>query len=250
MFLISSFGVQARGIQIPNVMIAVLIFFGGVCQYLVGIMEFVSGNSFGCTVFASYGAFNVSYSMIYLPGSGIIAAYTDPTTGELSPQFSQAIALYLWAWFILTVIFTIAAMRSSWVLFLDLFMLDITLMILAIGNMTGNETVNLVGYGIGYVVAILSCKSCDVEGCREDVDISLTLNAYTQIGPASLACTRAPHPSMFPHFRCTKRTKSCWNYYLQCLAVQSHRFAFRSYPRLTRSRRSKDDRVCQLGDPE
>jgi succinate-acetate transporter protein len=31
-----------------------------VCQYISGIMEFISGNTFGATVFSSYGAFNVS----------------------------------------------------------------------------------------------------------------------------------------------------------------------------------------------
>ncbi|KAF7558252.1 hypothetical protein G7Z17_g174 [Cylindrodendrum hubeiense] len=155
-FLISSFGVHARGVQIPNVMISVLIFFGGACQYIVSIMEFVSGNTFGATVFASYAAFNVSYSMIYLPGSGIISAYTDPETGVLSPDFQQSLALYLWAWFILTVIFTIAAMRSSWILFLDLLALDVCLALLAVGNMVGSQTTTTAGYVFGYVVAALS----------------------------------------------------------------------------------------------
>ncbi|KAF2097039.1 hypothetical protein NA57DRAFT_77292 [Rhizodiscina lignyota] len=156
MFLISSFGVHARGIQTPNVMISVLIFFGGICQYIVGIMEFVSGNTFGATVFSSYGAFNVSYAMIYLPGSGIIAAYTDPKTGAISPEFQQSLSLYVWAWFILTVIFTIAAVRSSWILFLDLAFLDLTLLLLAVGFMVQNEKVSTAGYGVGYVVAVLS----------------------------------------------------------------------------------------------
>ncbi|KAJ0155437.1 hypothetical protein HZ326_2332 [Fusarium oxysporum f. sp. albedinis] len=154
-FLISSFGVHARGIQTPNVMIAVLIFFGGICQYIVGIMEFITGNTFGTAVFMSYGAFNISYSMIYLPGSGIIAAYTDES-GALSPDFQQAIAMYLWAWFILTVIYTVAAVRSSWVLFLDLLALDICLILLAAGNMVNSTSVLNAGYAFGYLVAVMS----------------------------------------------------------------------------------------------
>ncbi|KAJ4325222.1 hypothetical protein N0V84_003604 [Fusarium piperis] len=101
-FLISSFGVHAGGIQTLNVMISVLISSGGIGQYLVGIMEFVTGNTFETTVFMSYGAFNMPYTMVYLPGSGIIAAYMD-SEGNLSLGFQQAIALYLWAWFILSV---------------------------------------------------------------------------------------------------------------------------------------------------
>jgi succinate-acetate transporter protein len=138
-------------------MIAVLIFFGGICQYIVGIMEFITGNTFGTAVFMSYGAFNISYSMIYLPGSGIIAAYTDES-GALSPDFQQAIAIYIWAWFILTVIYTIAAVRSSWVLFLDLLALDICLILLAAGNMVNSTSVLNAGYAFGYLVAIMSCK--------------------------------------------------------------------------------------------
>jgi succinate-acetate transporter protein len=156
-FLISSFGVHARGVQTPNVMISVLIFFGGICQYLVGIMEFVTGNTFGTAVFMSYGAFNISYSMIYLPGSGIIAAYTD-SSGNLTPDFQQSIALYLWAWFILTAIYTFAAVRSSWVLFLDFVALDVCLILLATGNMVQSNAVLDAGYAFGYLVAIFSCE--------------------------------------------------------------------------------------------
>jgi len=110
-------------------------------------------------VFPSYGAFNLSYGLIYLPGSGILAAYTDPATGELNAQFPNALAMYLWAWFILTVIFTIAAMRSSWVLFFDLFFLDIVLLLLACGYMLNDSRLETAGSALGFVVALLSCKS-------------------------------------------------------------------------------------------
>jgi succinate-acetate transporter protein len=36
--LISMLGVHARGVQTPNVLVGVLLFFGGVCQYISGIM--------------------------------------------------------------------------------------------------------------------------------------------------------------------------------------------------------------------
>ncbi|ATZ48287.1 hypothetical protein BCIN_03g05160 [Botrytis cinerea B05.10] len=155
-FLISIFGVNVRGVATPNVLIGVLVFFGGVCQFIAGIMEFFRGNTFGATVFPSYGAFNLSYAMIYLPGSGIMAAYTDPETGQLNSQFATALAMYLWAWFILTVIFTVAAMRSSWVLFLDLFFLDLVLILLACGYMLDMKILETAGSALGFVVAFLS----------------------------------------------------------------------------------------------
>jgi succinate-acetate transporter protein len=76
-FLISILGVQARGIQTPNILVGVLMFFGGICQFISGIMEFVAGNTFGATVFPSYAAFNFSYAMIYIPGTGIISCKLD-----------------------------------------------------------------------------------------------------------------------------------------------------------------------------
>jgi succinate-acetate transporter protein len=155
-------------------MLGVLMFFGGVCQFIAGIMEFVSGNTvsatnndskmllihvqFGATVFPSYGAFNFAYAMIYIPGTGILDSYTDKTTGLLNDQFANALGIWLWAWFILTVIYTVAAMRSSWVLFFDLFFLDIELLLLACGYMLNMESLLKAGNGFGFVVAALSCK--------------------------------------------------------------------------------------------
>jgi hypothetical protein len=39
------YGVNAKNITTSNIMIGVLIFFGGACQFIAGIMEFISGNT-------------------------------------------------------------------------------------------------------------------------------------------------------------------------------------------------------------
>lgn len=174
-FLISILGVHARGIETPNILVGVLMFFGGVCQFIAGIMEFVAGNTFGATVFPSYAAFNFSYAMIFIPGTGIIvckmafsypdstiannvAAYTDEATGQLRPEFNEALAMFCWAWFILTVIYTIAAVRSSWVLFLTLFFLDVELVLLAAGYMANSSKVLTAANSVGFVVGFFSCE--------------------------------------------------------------------------------------------
>lgn len=66
--------------------------------------------------------------------------------------------MYPWVWFILTVIFTVAAMRCSWVLFLDLFFLDLVLILLACGYMLNNTALEKAESGLCFVVALLSCK--------------------------------------------------------------------------------------------
>ncbi|OJI98318.1 hypothetical protein ASPVEDRAFT_147562 [Aspergillus versicolor CBS 583.65] len=155
-FLIAVFDLNARSITTPNILIGVLMFFGGVCQFIAGVLEFFNGNTFPATLFSSYAAFNFSYAMIFLPGSGIMAAYTDPATGELRDEFHQALAMFLFAWFIVTVIFSIGAMRTSWVLFVDLVCLSVCLLCIACGNMVGNDALLKAGYSMGLVVSFLS----------------------------------------------------------------------------------------------
>jgi len=65
-FLISIFGVKVRGVATPNVLIGVLIFFGGVCQFIAGIMEFVSGNTVGYTFFFTFTASKIISSSVQL----------------------------------------------------------------------------------------------------------------------------------------------------------------------------------------
>jgi succinate-acetate transporter protein len=113
--------------------------------------------------------------MIFIPGTGIIvckmafsypdstiannvAAYTNEATGQLRPEFNEALAMFCWAWFILTVIYTIAAVRSSWVLFLTLFFLDVELVLLAAGYMANSSKVLTAANSVGFVVGFFSCE--------------------------------------------------------------------------------------------
>lgn len=87
-----------------------------------------------------------------------MAAYTDPTSGAPTPEFNQAISIFMWVWLIVSVIFTVAAVRSTWILFLDMFMVDLTLLLLACGFMVGTQSLLTAGYSFGLVVTFLSCK--------------------------------------------------------------------------------------------
>jgi len=52
---------------------------------MAGMWEFTTGNTFGAVAFTSYGAFWISFAIIFIPGFGVIATYTAPTAqpGEL-----------------------------------------------------------------------------------------------------------------------------------------------------------------------
>ncbi|KAM0449302.1 hypothetical protein ACHAO4_007649 [Trichoderma viride] len=151
-FLLSLLGVHARGIVQKNILVGVFVFFGGVCQFISGIMEFVAGNTFGATIFPAYAALSLSFALIFIPGSGIIDAYSD-AEGHLLPEFNQALALYLWSWLILNAIFTVASIRSSWPLFMALLLFNVELPLLATGYMVGNESLLVAGNSVGFLVA-------------------------------------------------------------------------------------------------
>ncbi|ERS97338.1 uncharacterized protein SPSK_02723 [Sporothrix schenckii 1099-18] len=155
-FLLSLVNLHPRGVAEPNIIISTMIFFGGLCQYIAGIMEFVTGNTFGATVFSSFAGFNVAYALIFIPGTGILAAYADPTTGEPLPDLPQAISMFVWAWFIVCVIFTVAATRASWVLLLLLVFVDLTLLFIATGYMVNNAGLLKASSATGFISAFLA----------------------------------------------------------------------------------------------
>lgn len=68
-----------------------------------------ANTRFGATAFSSYGAFWFSYAAIFIPNSGILAAYE----GETAAQLPQALGFYLLSWFLVTFVFLIASLRSS-----------------------------------------------------------------------------------------------------------------------------------------
>lgn len=105
--------------------------YGGIAQWVTGLVEIISGNTFGATVFCSYGAFNMTYAALYLPGQlelfatlrrfstdpqsssafGVAQAYTL-ADGSLSSEFTQAIGLYLIMWMMVTIFFMIGAFEA------------------------------------------------------------------------------------------------------------------------------------------
>ncbi|CAG8633701.1 3120_t:CDS:2, partial [Acaulospora colombiana] len=85
-FILSIYNTGAFGIQIPNVVVGVSLFTGGVVQFAAGMWEFKVGNTFGGTGFGAFGGFWASYGVIYIPAFGIQEAFgvtTDITTGSI-----------------------------------------------------------------------------------------------------------------------------------------------------------------------
>jgi len=152
--ILSLINVQARHVLEPNIVVGMAIACGGGAQLLAGMWEFVCGNTFGATAFTSYGAFWISYALIFIPGTGIIDAYvaTDVNPGDLA----NAVGFYLSAWFIFTFIMFLASLRSTGALAALFFCLTLTFMFLMIGAFTLKVKMTKIGGGLGILTAAIA----------------------------------------------------------------------------------------------
>ncbi|KAI0313392.1 GPR1/FUN34/yaaH family-domain-containing protein, partial [Amylostereum chailletii] len=156
--VLSLYNVNARHITTPNVVVGLALFYGGLAQFLAGMWEFAVGNTFGATAFTSYGAFWLSFATLFVPGSGIAAAYAN------NDQEDDALAIYLTVWMVVTILFLIASLRKN-VGFIALFsFLTIIFMLLAIGDYTRNLKFAKAGGGFGILTALIAyyCGMCEL----------------------------------------------------------------------------------------
>jgi uncharacterized protein len=134
-------------------MVAVLaLVYGGLAQLLAGMWEFRTGNTFGAVAFTSYGAFWISLYFLIHVGLPAIPKSEVPS----------ALGLYLWSWGIFTAYMFVASLRTTGAIALVFLLLEITFIILAIGNsaLAGgtaatNSTIKLGGY-VGIATAIVA----------------------------------------------------------------------------------------------
>ncbi|KAG1814666.1 Gpr1 family protein [Suillus subaureus] len=150
-FILSLYNVNARGVVVPNVVVGMACFCGGLAQLLAGMWEFPRGNVFGATAFTSYGAFWMSYATIFIPDSGIIAAY-----GTNEDELHQALGIYLITWFVFTFLLMLGALRRNISFVALLFFLCITFVLLAVGIWTSKLNVSKAGGAFGILTAMIA----------------------------------------------------------------------------------------------
>ncbi|KAK6465290.1 GPR1/FUN34/yaaH family-domain-containing protein [Scheffersomyces coipomensis] len=132
-FILGLFNAQVKGIEIPNLIISLCFFYGGVTQALAGVWEMFIGNTFAATTFLSYSGFWFSYGAILTPAFGILDAYA-----AAPEQTYQAIGLYLLGWTVLTFMFFLLTLKST-VAFIGLFItLLLSFSLSTAGYLTGN----------------------------------------------------------------------------------------------------------------
>ena len=109
-----------------SVVLPLALAYGGLIQLIAGLLEFKAGNTFGTTVFLSYGAFWWWFALLLILGeNGVLNLKEAGST--------IGTALLLWA--VVSTCFWIATFRLTRVIWVLLFLVAATFYLLGLGNL-------------------------------------------------------------------------------------------------------------------
>jgi len=138
-----------------GVVLGLALAYGGLAQLLAGMWEFVKGNTFGATAFASFGAFWISFWWLI----DHVAGYAKGTAGN---DLNHGLGVYLLAWAIFTAYMTVGSLRVSGAVAAVFVFLTLTFLFLAIGKLsqsaTATDSTGLYKFGgwLGLITALLA----------------------------------------------------------------------------------------------
>ena len=121
--------------------LAMGIFYGGLSQVIVGIMEWKKGNTFGTLAFTSYGLFWLS----------LVGILTLPKFGLANTPEPIEMAFYLGLWGLFTLGMFFGTFKTNRALQIVFGTLTILFLLLAAGDITGNLMVTRVAGLIGII---------------------------------------------------------------------------------------------------
>jgi len=148
-FLLSVFNtgvIKTSPAVLEGVVLPVALLYGGIAQLLAGMWEFKKANTFGALAFTSYGAFWLSFAgYVYIIAPKIPAAARHETTG-----------LWLLAWTIFTLYMLLAALRVNGAVALVFLVLEVTFILLTVGNLYNKTNIIHMGGYLGIITAFLA----------------------------------------------------------------------------------------------
>lgn len=94
---------NAQIVPMGSAILAMGLVFGGVTQFIAGVLEYGNRNTFGMTAFMAYGAFWISLAvLLFLPHWG------------LAPESPPALlGGYMWVWALFTAIMAVGSLAAS-----------------------------------------------------------------------------------------------------------------------------------------
>jgi len=118
-------------------------FYGGIVQLVAGFFALASGASFAAAFLTAYGAFWIGYSAIevYVAPHIVASVLSSPANAGLSKQaiatqaghtVAQSLGVFLIAWLVVTVIFTVVSLGTNVVTVTAFVLLDVTIVLLLV----------------------------------------------------------------------------------------------------------------------
>ena len=124
--------------------LGIALFYGGIAQVAAGLWEFAKGNIFGATAFTSYGAFWLSFWWLE----------THPDVAKAAG--AVGVGAFLLAWTLFTAFMTIAAAKTTRVLYAVFIVLTATFVFLTIGAFAAQQALTHIGGWLGLLTAALA----------------------------------------------------------------------------------------------
>jgi len=125
--------------------------YGGLCQLLAGMWEFRNRNVFGATAFSTYGGFWIGLGLYFVLVGGNLLAHP-----LLAGEFSKDVGWILLAFAIFNTYMLIWSTQVNAAVFGVFLTLELTEIILFIGNFAGSSgTVKFGGY-VGVLTALVA----------------------------------------------------------------------------------------------
>ncbi|BBL62018.1 MAG: acetate uptake transporter [Methanobrevibacter arboriphilus] len=137
-------------VDLSTVILAAAVCLGGFAQIIAGIFEMKFKNTFGATVFISFGFLWLSFAMIWLlPGIGNIQP-ADP--------ISMGVLLFIFGCF--TSLMFISSLKHTKILQILFILVSILFFLLAIADITGITILKIIGGYVGILLGIASIYGC------------------------------------------------------------------------------------------
>jgi uncharacterized protein len=157
-FLLSAKNAGWMSAATGNAFLGYAFAYGGLSQLLAGMWEFRNRNVFGSTAFGSYGAFWIGlglwFELVAVPA--LTAAKTPAALAAAGAQVNHDIGWILLAWAIFNTYMLILSAQANTAVFGVFLTLEITEIILFIGNFAGSTGLVKVGGYIGLITALVA----------------------------------------------------------------------------------------------
>ncbi|MBO0707784.1 MAG: acetate uptake transporter [Candidatus Dormibacteraeota bacterium] len=147
-FALTTFLISVHNIGAPDLTwFGLALFYGGAAQFAAGMWEFKRGNVFGATAFGSFGAFWLGLAGFV----GLVLAKQVPAA-----QVHTDVGWFMLAFAIFCTYMLAASARVNLAVFGVFLTLDVTLILLFIGNFANATPVVVIAGVVGVITALVA----------------------------------------------------------------------------------------------